>query len=151
MCRVCRWAQSPLPSDEGARGNNVRGPGTIVNSVHTQFYSMEAFSSQKAHKTFVFLNFPRFPRILEKKLWRGKIIVGKPGKRPQAHFRVYGRNPAISAQSCPITPGKKCFCMKSTTRKWSRAVSGSIKAKGKCWFPKLWSQFSFLKAINVNK
>ena len=29
-----------LPSDEGARGNNVRGPGTTANPVNTQFYSI---------------------------------------------------------------------------------------------------------------
>ena len=34
-----------------------RWPGTIVNSVHTQFWSIEAFSSQKDVNTF---DIPRF-------------------------------------------------------------------------------------------
>ena len=64
------------------------GLGPQYRSYNTQFYNIEAFSSQKDDKTFIFLNFPRFPRILEKKIMTTKknreFNFGKPGKRPQA-------------------------------------------------------------------
>ena len=92
------------------------GLGPSAHSAHTQFYNIEAFSSQKGDKMFIFLNFPRFPPNFREKIMTRKnywiINFGKPGKRPRAHFRNYGRNPALSGQSGPISPGKKSFCMK---------------------------------------
>ena len=57
-----------LQSDEGARENNVRGPGAFAHSAHAQFYNIEAFSLQKGDKTFIFLNFPRFPPNFREKI-----------------------------------------------------------------------------------
>ena len=37
------------PSDEGARGNNGRGPGTTLNPVHTQFSDLGRLSLVSAH------------------------------------------------------------------------------------------------------
>ena len=67
------------------------GLGPQYRSYNTQFYNIEAFSSQKGDKTFVFLNFPRFPRNFRKKSWRrkkiGSLILAN---REKGHKRSFG-------------------------------------------------------------
>ena len=67
------------------------GLGPSAHSAHTQFYNIEAFSSQKGDKTFVYLNFPRFPPNFrqnyddEKKI--GKLLLAN---REKGHERSFG-------------------------------------------------------------
>ena len=52
------------PSDEGARGNNDRGPGTTVNPVNTQFSDLGRLSWPKRAEINACLNFPPFLHFL---------------------------------------------------------------------------------------
>ena len=51
-------------SDEGARGNNGRGPGTTVNLVNTQFSNLGGLSWLKREEINECLNFPPFLHFL---------------------------------------------------------------------------------------
>ena len=71
ICRFLLWAQSPryfvLPSDEGARENNVRGPGTTLKiGRYTIFPYDTSIRGQRWLETCVVLNFPPFCQILAK-------------------------------------------------------------------------------------
>ena len=97
------------------------GLGPFAHSAHTQFYNIEAFSSQKVIKCSYFLNFPRFPPDC-----REKIMTLK--KKSENYFSQTGKK-ATSVVSEPRSDSgslgpirsdfarKKCFCTKSTTRK----------------------------------
>ena len=71
ICRFLLWAQSPryflLLSDEGARENNVRGPGTTLKiGRYTIFPYDTSIRGQRWLETCVVLNFPPFCQILAK-------------------------------------------------------------------------------------
>ena len=86
------------------------GLGPQYCSYNTQFYNIEAFSSQKPVKTSAWFEFPAFFSNFREKIMRGIFFptnyFWQTGKRPWAHFWNHGRNPALSAQSGPISPGK---------------------------------------------
>ena len=92
------WADGPRARDISfsratkERGRTMfEGLGPSAHSAHTQFYNIEAFSSQKGDKTFVFLNFPRFPPNFRKKLWRRKTIRNLLlANREKGHERSFG-------------------------------------------------------------
>ena len=65
-------------SDEGARGNNGRGPGTTVNPDNTQFNGIEAFFPYKRAIAIVFSNFPLDFNLKKKKV--GTIQLSRPNR-----------------------------------------------------------------------
>ena len=99
-----------LPSDEGARGNNGRGPGTTVNPVNTQFSNLGRLSWPKRNKISTCLNFPPFYifGMLRPEKFPELFFI-KPGKRPRTVFRTCGRKSRGFAQNRPDFRGKNVF------------------------------------------
>ena len=136
ICRFLLWAQSPryfvLPSDEGARENNVRGPGTTLKiGRYTIFPYDTSIRGQRWLETCFVLNFPPFFSIFSKNK-RQKIsgfFFPKPRKQSPFDFRRAHQNPAIVTWIWPILAVKPWIFIKSTTPERSRWVSGPEKAK----------------------
>ena len=68
------------------------GLGPSAHSAHTQFYNIEAFSSQKVVKCSYFLNFLRFPPDCSEKIMTLKKKIGKLlfANREKGHERSFG-------------------------------------------------------------
>ena len=58
--------------------------------------------------------------------------------RPASFLWSYNLSPNVSARN-------KCLCSKLATRKWSRTVPGSVKAKQNGWLPKICPSYWILK------
>ena len=100
------------PSDEGARGNNGRGPGTTVNPVNTRFSDLGRLSWLKRDDIIACLNFPPFLHFLTPNkagnFFRNHFFV-KPGKRSRTVFRTRGMKSGGFDQNRPDFRGKNVF------------------------------------------
>ena len=103
------------PSDEGARGNNGRGPGTTVNPVNTQFSDLGRLSWPKRAEINACLNFPPFLHFLTPNKagnFSGTIFFVKPGKRSRTFFRTRGMKSRGLDHNRPDFRGKTCSSAK---------------------------------------
>ena len=93
-------------------GNNVRGPGTTVNPVNTQFSNLGRLSCPKRADINACLNFLPFLHFLTPnkagKL-SGTIFFVKPGKRSRTFFRTRGMKSCGFDQNRHDFRGKNVF------------------------------------------
>ena len=96
-------------SDEGARGNNGRGPGTTVNPVNTQLSALGRLSWPKRGEINACLNFPPFLHFLTPNKagnFSGSIFFCQNGKTIENSFSEEMKSRGFD-QNRPDFRGKK--------------------------------------------